>query len=153
MAESDADLDELKQLEAEALAAPEGDGRSGVGSQHLGVERWVQFAYVGVALVLLWLVGQVVESLWDLFAEPPTGVVLAIAALLSGTIAVILYRHPGVHQWSHAVAAELAKVAWPPRKETWAATVVVIVTSLVAAVLMFGYDAAWSSLTDLIYKF
>ncbi len=67
-------------------------------------------------------------------------------------IGVLLYRAPRANEFAHDVIAELAKVTWPTREETWAATIVVIVTSLVAAMITGVFDAAWKSITDLIYQ-
>jgi len=50
------------------------------------------------------------------------------------------------------VTNELRKVTWPTRKETQAATLVVIVTVIVAAIFLGLFDAIWSWLTSLIYR-
>ena len=43
-------------------------------------------------------------------------------------------------------------MAWPSRKETSASTIVVIITSIIAAGILGAFDAVWSTITDLIYK-
>jgi preprotein translocase subunit SecE len=50
------------------------------------------------------------------------------------------------------VVLELSKVTWPTRKETYASTIVVIVTSLIAAAVVGAFDFVWSYFTDLLYK-
>jgi preprotein translocase subunit SecE len=50
------------------------------------------------------------------------------------------------------VVGELSKVTWPTREETYYSTIVVIVTSVLAAVYTGIIDALWSAFTDLIYK-
>ena len=47
--------------------------------------------------------------------------------------------------------SELKKVTWPTSKEVRSATTVVILISIIAAVILFTFDMAWSSLTELIY--
>jgi preprotein translocase subunit SecE len=42
-------------------------------------------------------------------------------------------------------------VTWPTAKETRAATIVVIVMTLIAAVILFAFDLVWSQLTELVY--
>ena len=65
--------------------------------------------------------------------------------------------HPGCQQGvvgevdPDEVAGELSKVTWPSRPETWRNTVVVIVTSIIAAAYLFLFDSVWSAFTDLIY--
>lgn len=152
--ESESESEEAIQVPSsgESLTA-RSDELPAAAVQPMGIERWVQFAFVGLALFLFWGLDQLISWVWNFLAEPPSTLVLALAALLAGTIAVILYRHAAFHGWSYDVAAELAKVNWPGRNETWGATVIVIVTSMIAAAIMFLYDALWSALTDLIYKF
>jgi len=49
------------------------------------------------------------------------------------------------------VVSELAEVTWPTRDETYVSTVVVVVTSVVAAVFTGTFDALWSALTNIVY--
>jgi len=64
---------------------------------------------------------------------------------------VVLYRHDRVHTLANEVASELGKVTWPTAKEVRAATIVVIVMSIIAAVILFAFDFVWSNLTELVY--
>ncbi len=50
------------------------------------------------------------------------------------------------------VQAELAKVHWPSRKETYAATVVVITVSLLVAVYLGVVDLSISSLIQAVLQ-
>ncbi|HYI45476.1 MAG TPA: preprotein translocase subunit SecE [Actinomycetota bacterium] len=43
-------------------------------------------------------------------------------------------------QFVREVVGELQKVAWPSRKEVWAYSLVVLVSSVVIAALIFGMD-------------
>ena len=52
---------------------------------------------------------------------------------------------------ANEVASELGKVTWPTPKEVRAATIVVIVMSIIAAVILFAFDFVWSNLTELVY--
>jgi preprotein translocase subunit SecE len=45
-----------------------------------------------------------------------------------------------------AVEAEMNKVSWPSRKELFRATIVVIVTIFLLAIILFGYDMFWQFL-------
>jgi preprotein translocase subunit SecE len=51
---------------------------------------------------------------------------------------------------SNEIVAELRKVSWPSLQETKAATIAVIVASLIAAVLLGVFDVLWQFLTDKI---
>jgi preprotein translocase subunit SecE len=118
----------------------------------LGLTRWVQMAFVAFWLLLGWLLDKIVTIAWDRFAEPQPLVVTGGSLLVSGAVTYALYRHERVNQVANEVVGELTKVTWPSRKETQVATVVVIVTSLIAAAIIGVFDAAWSWVTDFIYK-
>ena len=49
------------------------------------------------------------------------------------------------------VRTEVSKVTWPTRKETQAATLVVIVTVIISAIILGAFDAVWSFATDKMY--
>ncbi|MDH5491580.1 MAG: preprotein translocase subunit SecE [Myxococcales bacterium] len=118
----------------------------------------MQFAFIGSALVLFWFLDHFVLATWTLIADlanlttdPSQMIVTPVAALLGILGAVLLYRNPKVHRFANEVAAELSKVTWPTRKETWNHTVTVVIVSIIAAVILGIFDATWSSVTDLIY--
>jgi preprotein translocase subunit SecE len=73
-----------------------------------------------------------------------------IGLAIAGAIAVWVWVTPRYNEASHDVAAELKKVTWPSLAETRAATVAVIVASLIAAVLLGLFDVLWQFLTDKI---
>lgn len=65
-------------------------------------------------------------------------------------IALLVWRTPRYHEVSLEIAGELRRVSWPSVAETRAATVAVIVASLVAAALLGFFDLAWQFVTDKI---
>ena len=122
------------------------------GGRRLGLTQWVQFGYIVGVVAVAYVMGHVIELVWTQFAEPePLLVQLSAVAVGIGT-AVVCYRHPKVRPLANEVAEELVnKVTWPTREETKAATIVVIITSLVAAAILGLMDFFWSWMTDLIY--
>jgi preprotein translocase subunit SecE len=124
----------------------------------LGVERWVQFAYAACAITLAWFLIKVTDATWTLLADTidavpePNGTVIAVGAgLVAFIAAVATYRSKKVHSFVVEVCVELSKVTWPTRKETWSQTVIVIVVSIIAAIILGVFDAMWSQITDFIY--
>lgn len=124
----------------------------------LGVERWVQFAYAACAIALAWFLIKVTEATWTLLADTvdsvpePNGTIIAVGAgLVAFIVAVATYRSKKVHTFVVEVCVELSKVTWPTRKETWSQTIIVIVVSIIAAIILGVFDAAWSQITDFIY--
>jgi len=118
----------------------------------LGLLRWVQLAYMVLALLTLWVFDKVIISIWARFAEPNTTLATLIAGVLALLLATVAYRHEKANRVSREVVAELARVTWPSREETRTSTVVVIVTSIIAAIILGAFDAVWSTITDIIYK-
>jgi preprotein translocase SecE subunit len=118
----------------------------------LGLARWVQYVFVVAGLFFLWFLDKVATLIWSNFAEPPATTVTAISAVIGLGGAVALYKNERVHSLVTDVVTELAKVTWPTRQETYISTIVVIVTSLIAAAVVGAFDFVWSFFTDLLYK-
>ena len=124
----------------------------------LGVERWVQFAYAACAITLAWFLIKLTGAIWTLLADTvdvvpePNATLIAVGAgLVAFITAVITYRSQKIHTFVVEVCVELSKVTWPTRKETWSQTVVVIIVSIIAAIILGVFDAVWSQITDFIY--
>ena len=118
----------------------------------LGLARWVQYVFVVAGLFFLWFLDKLATLVWSNFAEPPATTITAISAVIGLGGAVALYRNERVHSLVTDVVTELAKVTWPTRQETYVSTIVVIVTSLIAAAIVGAFDFVWSFFTDLLYK-
>jgi preprotein translocase subunit SecE len=146
---SDRDLDRAAATGATGATESSVPGGS---SSVLGLTRWVQYVFVVGAALLLWFLDKVATVVWQNFAEPPAVVITAVSGVISIIAAVVVYRTESAHTLVTQVVAELAKVSWPSRKETYASTIVVIVTSLIAAGIVGGFDFVWSFFTDLLYK-
>jgi len=124
----------------------------GASKKTLGVERWVQLAFMVAALLLVWVYDHLINAVWYLFADP-SETIATLAAVAAGIItAIMLYRHQPSYSLTHEVAEELSKVTWPTRKETSSSTIVVVVASIIAAFVLFMFDTVWAAVTDLVYK-
>lgn len=120
-------------------------------ARSLGLTRWVQFAFVAAFVALAWFLDKVITYIWGRFEEPPAPIVTGISAVLSLIIVVLSYRNPRLYGTSNQVASELSQVTWPDRQETWSSTIVVIVTSLIAAAILGSFDAIFKLLSDWVY--
>ncbi len=63
--------------------------------------------------------------------------------LIAAVAGVVCFRNPEIRRLSNEVGGELSKVTWPTRQETWAATIVVIVTVALSAAYLGVFDAIW----------
>jgi len=75
----------------------------------------------------------------------------AIGFGIAAVAAIVSWKHPRAHRVSLEVAGELKKVTWPSLRETRAATVAVVVTTFVAAIILGVFDFVWARLSALIY--
>jgi len=69
---------------------------------------------------------------------------------LAGATALYLWTNSRTNAISMEIVAELRKVSWPSFAETRAATVAVVVFSLIAAIVLGLFDVAWQYFTDKI---
>ena len=114
----------------------------------MGPNKFVHLTFAIGGLLLAFLLAHVVDWGWSYFAKPNDLAVNAFAILITGTAAVLTYRNEKIYASVVDVTRELEKVTWPTRKETSAATIVVIVTVLIAAAILSSFDALWSFFTN-----
>jgi preprotein translocase subunit SecE len=124
----------------------------------LGIERWVQFAFLALGVLSFWLFDKVVTSGWALLAEsfpsvpePESNVVLPIALVAAAILGIGGFRNLKVNGYAHEVAGELTRVTWPNRQETAKQTGIVLAVSIAAALVLGLFDLLWANLTDVIY--
>ncbi len=125
-----------------------------------GVEqprRIVAIAYVFAAIaigvflekVFALVFGYVRVNDFDVVAGWSLSTVLGY--VLAAIVAVVVWRIPKTQQVSLEVALELRRVTWPTLRETRAATIAVIVASVVSAAVLGFFDMVWSWLSAKIY--
>jgi preprotein translocase subunit SecE len=141
-----------EELPQDAALASDAEDPEAASRRSLGVERWVQIGFIGVALLLVWLAGHVINSVWYIFQDPSETIVTVASVIVGVLGAMALYRHEPSHGLAKEITEELSKVSWPTRKETSNSAVVVVVTSIVTAIMLFVFDTIWSAVTDLVYK-
>lgn len=134
----------------------------------LGSQRYVMAGFFVAGLIAAYLFGKIVHGLWayvsnkDWFSQ--TFPVLTavpdddkqtygtiLGAILALAFMVRTYRKAEVRAWSEDVAAELAKVKWPTKKDVSNSTIVVIAASTIATVYLALLDRLWAAVTNLVY--
>lgn len=118
----------------------------------LGLERWVQFAFVALAVFLVYVTDKLVTFGWEFWAEPDDTIVTAVAVAVGLAGSFLAYQNDRIRDFATEVVTELSKVTWPTREETWYSTLVVLTASFIAAVYTGMFDAIWSAITDLVYR-
>jgi len=114
----------------------------------MGANKFIHLTFAVGGLLAAFLLSRAADWIWSYFAKPNDLVVNADAVSGAALAAYLAYRSERVFATVHDITRELEKVTWPTRKETSAATVVVLVTVSIAAVILSGFDAIWSFFTN-----
>jgi preprotein translocase subunit SecE len=151
--------------ETEEIAGAELD--SAVPTQ-LGATRYVLAGFFAAGIGVAYVVSKILTGTWNRLAdnnwvashapflsriaedERPSYTMVA-GALAGIFVAQYAYRRPDVRTWTNEVAAELAKVTWPSKKEVTNSTMVVIAASTFATVFLALLDRFWGFVTNLVY--
>jgi preprotein translocase subunit SecE len=148
-------------------AGEEGDGGEEAAAQ-LGSDRYVLAGFFAAGMAAAYVLGRALQSAWvsasnkDWFSQNlprlaavPDDDKSMYSVILGGIIALVLvfrtYKRHDVRAWADEVAAELAKVVWPSRKEVTNYTFIVIVASTVATVYLALLDRLWAFVTNIVY--
>jgi preprotein translocase SecE subunit len=155
-----------EELEAQvALAAAEAEQQaleeaSGIGDAPVvfGTQRFVFAAYFAGAIGAAFIGTKALTALWRLvakykpsFGEPKEELVYAISGALGIALALYYWKKPSARNYADEVAEELGKVTWPSKKEVQSSTIVVVATTIGAAVFFAVLDLMWRYVTDKIY--
>jgi preprotein translocase subunit SecE len=114
----------------------------------MGPNKFVHLTFAIGGLLAAFVLSRCVDWGWSYFAKPNDLVVNLVAILVAGSAAVVVYRNENAYSSVVEVTRELEKVTWPTRKETSAATIVTLVTVIIAALVLSGFDAIWSFFTN-----
>ena len=118
----------------------------------MGNNRWVHLMFVFGGAILAVLLVKATGWVWGFFDKPQAVVVDVVGITLAAVAAFVAWRNKNTFQQASEIVMELKKVTWPTRKETSAATVVVIVTVIIASIFLGIFDMVWSWATGLLYS-
>jgi preprotein translocase subunit SecE len=116
----------------------------------MGPNKVVHLMFAIGALLAAFILSKAGDWVWSYFAKPNDLAVNGGALLIAASAAFIAYKNERVFAAASDVSRELEKVTWPTRKETSAATVVVIVTVAISALVLSGFDFIWAALAGWI---
>ncbi len=134
----------------------------------LGATRHVLAGFFAAGIAVAFVVSKMITGIWNRMADNawlsqhapflsrigeddrPT-----LATLVGGAVGIVVtiyaYRRADIRTWTNEVAAELAKVTWPSKKEVTNSTMVVIAASAFATVFLALLDRFWGFVTNLVY--
>ena len=125
----------------------------------LDPSRWAHLIFVLGGFMGAWVLSWAIEDIWDIIwaawpqsvarPDPLTANIAGITVAVLGTI--YAWRRKDWFKFCTEVVIEIAQVTWPTRAETRAATVVVIVMTLISSGLLAAMDQLWRAVTNLLY--
>lgn len=121
-------------------------------AQDTAPNKPVHLMFFSGGLILFYLLQWTIDWIWGYFTRDPNEFyVTALAVTFALGTAISLYRHERVNTLANEVAAELKKVTWPTGKEVKAATLVVVIMTIISASILGFFDFVWNRVTTLIY--
>ena len=114
----------------------------------MGANKFIHLTFALAGLLAAFVLAQTGDWVWSYFAKPNELLIQGVALCLAVVAGIVAYRNERVFATVHDITRELEKVSWPTRKETSAATVVVLVTVAISAVILSGFDAIWAFFTN-----
>ena len=114
----------------------------------MGPNKFVHLTFAIGGILAAFLLSRAGDWVWSFFAKPNDLAINGVAIIVAAVAAVATYRNERVFSSVVDVTRELEKVSWPTRKETSAATVVVLVTVIISAVILSSFDALWAFFTN-----
>jgi preprotein translocase subunit SecE len=164
----DESLAKPDDVDGEAEEDGEEGEEEGQAAAQLGSDRYVLAGFFAAGMLAAYILGRAIQSLWS-FASNKTWfarkfpVLAAVSTddmatygfLIGGLTALVgvyrTYKRPDIRTWSDEVAAELAKVVWPSRKDVTSSTFIVIVASAFATLYLALLDRLWAFVTNIVY--
>jgi len=113
--------------------------------------KWVHVMFAVGGIILAWFLAKCGEWAWSYFAKPNQMLVGLGAVVVAGVVTLAAWKNEEVFALATEVTGELRKVTWPSRKETFNSTIVVIITTIVASLLLGLFDGVWAWVTRMIY--
>ncbi len=112
-------------------------------------QKTVAASFIAFGMLIWFVLGVFVEKVfehYDLTFGIFDAIKIAIPIFVAATVVVVLMRHEVASTFMTEVIVELRKVTWPSKKDTWAATFVVIVFVAVISLILGAIDIGWAYL-------
>jgi len=130
------------------------------GPNEFDASRWAHAVFAVFAGIAAWMFGHLIEDVWAVvwakwpqFVGRPSELwAQAVGAVVGITIVVWLWSRERYFQFIEEVSTEVSQIIWPTRVETRAATLVVVIITLICSGILWLMDAFWSQVTNWLYS-
>ena len=121
--------------------------------------RWAHLIFVLGGFMGAWVLSWAIEDIWEIIwaawpqsvGRPESNIANAAGILIAVIGTIYAWRRKDWFKFCTEVVIEISQVTWPTRQETRAATVVVIVMTLISSTILWGMDRLWSTITNWLY--
>ncbi len=120
--------------------------------------RWSHAIFAVGGFLAAWMLTNFIEDVWAVLwsyyptlGRPVPFMANAMGVSLALVATVWAWRRKPWFQFVTEMVNEVSQVTWPSRAETRAATIVVIIMTLVASAILAAMDTVWSAFTDWLY--
>jgi preprotein translocase subunit SecE len=121
--------------------------------------RWAHATFGVFALMAAWMFGLMIEdvwgwawSVWPVQVGRPSELWARGLGLVVGLALIVwLWTRERYFKFISDVAVEVSQIVWPTRAETRAATIVVVIITIICSLILFAMDTFWSRTTDWLY--
>ena len=124
----------------------------------MGPTRWVTLGFLVMAALVAITLSKALAALAGglrlpdyALLGPGVTVTTVVAWGAAFGAAIWAFRNEKWHGLATEVVTELRKVVFPTWTETRQATVVVVITTIIIALILYAFDAVWSKVTSWIY--
>lgn len=129
------------------------------GPREFDPSRWAHAVFALFAGIAAWAFSHVVEDVWggawaqwpQYIGRPNEYWAQGVGAAIGIALMIWIWSRERYFKFISETATEVSQIIWPTRAETRAATVVVVVITLICAGILSLMDAFWSRLTDWLY--
>ena len=132
--------------------------KKGSNTREFDPRRWAYLIFVTGAFLGIYVLSNAIEDIWAVIwswsptiQRPNEMVASGVAIVVSVLAALYAARKERWFNFTIEVVEEISQVTWPTRAETRAATIVVIIMTLICSTILWSMDQLWSTVTNWLY--
>lgn len=120
-------------------------------------QKWVNLSFVAASLLLAYVVFVLAVKFsvvldFDGRVRSLDKIMMAVSAVVGFGLFFGLYKSTVATTFMNETVAELSKVTWPTKDETFKATIAVLIAVTIAGVILWMVDSAWVFLIGVVLK-
>jgi preprotein translocase subunit SecE len=120
-------------------------------------QKWVNLSFVAASLLLAYVVFVLAVKFsvvldFDGRVRSLDKIMMAVSAVVGFGLFFGLYKSTVATTFMNETVAELSKVTWPTKDETFKATIAVLIAVTIAGVVLWMVDSAWVFLIGVVLK-